>query len=295
MIEAVAMTPDGATVACGGRTRDTDKSWAVYFFDRESGCLLKRLSGLSQSISQMRFSRDGRCLAVGHWRGGGLRVYAFERRGATVSCSLIRTDEEYNATILGMDFDAEGRLIVSAVDGTLCLYDRDFKIILNRKAPGGKRPRGVSMTADGTRIAVGYHDAARVDILSGKDLTLQLSPVMERSLFKLSNLVSVTWSDDDQLLYAAGSYNPGTGPALIRWSGPSLGSATYLPVPRMQVRSIVPLRGGGIAFGGSNGDLGIFDRNGKERYSSRASLDYFSDRSFLVSSSGTAVQFDFEW
>ena len=50
-IMAVEISPDGSTIACGGRTREADQSRNIYFFDRESGRMLKRVPGLPDTIS----------------------------------------------------------------------------------------------------------------------------------------------------------------------------------------------------------------------------------------------------
>ena len=45
MILAVDVSPDGDTIACGGRTRESEKSGRFYLFDRESRRMLKRIPG----------------------------------------------------------------------------------------------------------------------------------------------------------------------------------------------------------------------------------------------------------
>jgi len=76
---AVALSPDGATVACGGWTGyEWDGSHAIYLFDRQSGRLLRPLPGLPNVIFHLAFSRDGRYLAALGAKNG-LRVY--ETRG----------------------------------------------------------------------------------------------------------------------------------------------------------------------------------------------------------------------
>ena len=82
MINAVAVSPDGGTIACGGRTRESETSRTVYLFDRESRRMLRRIGGLPENIVQLQFSRDGgSVLAVGLGGNGGLRLYAVTRKG----------------------------------------------------------------------------------------------------------------------------------------------------------------------------------------------------------------------
>jgi WD40 repeat protein len=67
IVHAVAISPDGNTIACGGNSRNADKSYNIFFFDRESGRLIKRVSGLPTAVLSLRFSKDGHRLAAGLW------------------------------------------------------------------------------------------------------------------------------------------------------------------------------------------------------------------------------------
>ena len=95
MIFAVAVSPDGKTIACGGRTESGEgTSRSIYLFDRESGKLVRRIGGLSYNLLRLAYSKDGRFLVVGMqnngrnpnlsnlrlfpcWRGQGLWGCAF--------------------------------------------------------------------------------------------------------------------------------------------------------------------------------------------------------------------------
>jgi WD40 repeat protein len=57
MIFAVAVSPDGKTITCGGETKsEKEESYFVYFFDRESGKLLQRIGGLAETIRRLAYS-----------------------------------------------------------------------------------------------------------------------------------------------------------------------------------------------------------------------------------------------
>jgi WD40 repeat protein len=72
---AVAMTPDGGTVALGGFTTLTGHDENIYLFDRASGALQRRLSGLPNVVNHLAYSSDGRLLAAALWGASGIRVY----------------------------------------------------------------------------------------------------------------------------------------------------------------------------------------------------------------------------
>jgi WD40 repeat protein len=76
VINDVAFSPDGRTIVCGGWTKNRNEtSYSVYFFDRESGKLARRISGLGNIIMRLAYSKDSRFLAVGMQRKGGIRIY----------------------------------------------------------------------------------------------------------------------------------------------------------------------------------------------------------------------------
>jgi WD40 repeat protein len=73
-IYAVALSPDGSTVAVGGfMTRSNAKEEVLYLFDRESGALRRRIGGLNDVAFHLTFSRDGRHLAATLGDKGGFR------------------------------------------------------------------------------------------------------------------------------------------------------------------------------------------------------------------------------
>ena len=57
---SVALSPDGSTIACGGWSADND----IYLFNRASGNLTARSTGLPNAIHVVAFSPDGRYLAA---------------------------------------------------------------------------------------------------------------------------------------------------------------------------------------------------------------------------------------
>lgn len=74
-IYAVAISPDGSTVAAGGWTGRSGNH-PIYIFDSESGKLIKRIAQDLQGVTEgLTFSRDGRFLAAVLDRGYGLRVF----------------------------------------------------------------------------------------------------------------------------------------------------------------------------------------------------------------------------
>ena len=73
-IHAVAISPDGETVAAGGWTGPTwGGTYSIYLFDRQTGEMNQRLTGHPQPIFHLAYSPDGRYL-VANLAQQGIRV-----------------------------------------------------------------------------------------------------------------------------------------------------------------------------------------------------------------------------
>ena len=101
-IYAVALSPDGSTVAAGGFTGQPGKATYIYLFDRESGALRRRIGGLEEVVYHLAFSRDGRRLAATLGGKNGLRVYE------TAGWTEVFADRDYGDDSYCADF-AGGR------------------------------------------------------------------------------------------------------------------------------------------------------------------------------------------
>jgi WD40 repeat protein len=118
-IHAVALSPDGNTVAAAGWTgKAWDNANSIYLFDRASGQLRQRITGLPLDIRHLVYSRDGAFLAATMSGAGGLRVYR------TTDTTEVGRDAAYGGTSQGVDFDTSGRLVTTSFDGNVRLYDR---------------------------------------------------------------------------------------------------------------------------------------------------------------------------
>src|SRR5262245_18811049 len=171
-----------------------------HLFDRESGWLLRRLTGLPEVIFHLAYSRDGAFLVATLGGANGMRLYR------TQDYTQVASDTAYGASSYGADFDAAGRLVTASHDGFVRLYDRGGKLRTKRKAPGGTRQVGVAFSPDGKRVAVGYDGSSSVDVLSGKDLAPLYAP--NTSGVGNGSLSSVSWSADGRWLYAGAASYP---------------------------------------------------------------------------------------
>ena len=293
-VYALAMSPDGRTIACAGWTgQQWDNMYAsVYLFDRESGKLIKRISGLNATIFNLSYSKDGRYLAVTLWNIYGVKVYR------TSDWSLAAEDTNYGSDSYGSDFDREGRLVTTSWDGYIRLYDRNFQLIAKTKSPGGGKPYGISFSPDGSKIVVGFNDTTKVDVVSGRDLSYLYSP--NTTGVNNGNLAVVSWSADGRYIYAGGMYQKIFAGiwrfAMLRWGDEGRTAYIDMVASDNTILHMQPLRYGGIVYGAYDPAFGIFDAfNNRVIYNSASIADYRnSDATFSVSYDGSTVQFGYD-
>lgn len=257
MLYASAISPDGNTIAVGGLTGfQWDKQTSVYIFDRESGQLVHRLTGLPDTVNNLTFSPDGALLSATLALKNGMRVWR------TADWVEIGRDAAYGDSSYGADWDRAGRLVTSCWDGLLRLYDRDLRLLVKQKAPGGKRPYGVRFSPDGRQIAVGYDDSIKVGVLSGDTLT-SIYGVDVSGVGNLS-MSSVAWSIDGTMLYAGGRPKDNVTSSIRRWTEAGRGQYVDTSAAVQLISDIVPLRSGVIVYGAGDPAWGILDANHKQ-------------------------------
>jgi DNA-binding beta-propeller fold protein YncE len=283
-IYAVAISPDGELVAAGGWTGyQWSGNVSIYLFERRSGRLLRRLSGLPNLIKDLAFSSDGARLAATLDGPTGLRVFRMP------DGRELGRDADYGDDSYGAAFATDGRLVTTSYDGKIRIYDRDLHLLKSALAPGGKQPFGVAFSPDGQRIAVGYDDVPRVDVLDATDLRSLYVPDARGAN---NNLVSVTWSADGTALYAAGRFSSGGKFPIRRWKDAGHGAFHDLEGPADIVMDLRSLPQGHMAFSSALPSWGVLNIAGKlvlEQRTGAAGL-----QGLILGSSGNTFGFAYE-
>jgi WD40 repeat protein len=291
-IYSVALSPDGNTIACGGWTQYENGSFQavdyfIYLFDRQSGGVIRRISGLPNVINQLAFSRNGGFLVATMGRSNGIRVYR------SSDYQQVAIDEDYGDNSYGADFDGQGRLITASYDGYVRLYSSSFKLLAKMKTPGGNKPFAVRFSPDGAKAAVGFVDSTKVDVLSGNDLSYLFSP--DTAGVNNGSLFTVSWSSDGRSLYAGGQYTS-DGTPIVKWSEGGRGARRNLNAANSTIMHILPLKSGGIVFSSYDPAFGII--NGSDQrtlFKAPSTPDYRDNQQgLLLSYDGSSVQFAYE-
>jgi WD40 repeat protein len=290
-IYAVAMSPDGAVVAAGGWMSGTEED-SIYLFEPRTGKMTARIAGLPMSTTSLAFSSDGRYLAAGLGDGAGLRVYDRDQQ-----LSEVFRDTNYDDHIYGATFAADGRLATASLDGKVRLYGGGFKLLVApRKATGGDWPFRVAFSPDGSMLAVGYEDAATVDLFDGHSLAPLRSPNVTG--LRNGDLSSVTWSKDGETLYAGGKYGDGDGPVkhVLAWADGGRGERRALPGGRTTISGLAALPDGGLLVTAVDPFIELLEFDGRARWTHTSPTADFRNQydKLAVSADGTIVDFGFE-
>lgn len=306
-IFAVAISPDGVTVACGGQTGSVQQGDAcVYLFDRTTGALTRRLGGLPGGAQHIAYTPDGRFLALVMSKGG-MRVYRLP------DYALVAEDREYGDFAKCVEIDPTGsRLATACYDGFIRLYD--LSILKARDAssplplapvskirpPGGQRSWGLAFSPDGTRLAVGQHFSPKVDVLEVKGNVLEhaYSPNMEGvKSGPGTDLRAVAWSADGRFLYAGGYYVRKGHYQVRKWADGGRGAYRDLSMRvDLPFFHLLSLRSGGIAYCARDGSVGMLNDQDEIVLLGAKTLPIYAGifDGFLLSRDGSAIQFSFE-
>jgi hypothetical protein len=297
-LASVALSPDGATIACGGYTgTEWDKTYSIYLFNLASGKMIGRCTGLTNVIRHIAFSPDGRFLAATLWgQNGGVHLFQ------TSNWSQTGEDREYGNHSVSAHFSRDSRLVTTSFDGYLRLYEvgteGSLRLTVKVKAPNGNIPYAARFSPDGSKVAVGYHDTASVSVLSGRDLSLLFSP--NTSGVDNGASGSIAWSSDGRYLFAGGTYRKivdGDWNVIIqRWSDGGRGIRSDFAAADNTIMDLAPLPDGRVAYASFNPAIGILDQTGKRILFVPPPTADFRDNGdgFRVSSDGSKVSFSYE-
>ena len=251
---AVAISPDGTTVAVGGFSVPQG---SIYLFNPDGGAIGRVITGLPDITGHLAYSNDGRYLAAALGGKNGIRVYE------TRSYTEVARDSEYGDSSYWVEFDKSGKLVTASYDGYVRLYSPDFRLMRKEQPIGGKYPFSSRFSPDGNLIAVGFSDSAAVAVLSPSDLAFRYRPATPSGSLDLDE---VAWSADGRTLCAGGKYNrDGVFPVLC-WDDAGKGTMKSLPVSGEILLDVRTLNDGGIAFAVSDGTVGVLGADGNTRW-----------------------------
>lgn len=298
---AAAITGNGAYVAVGGWSAEND----VYLFERATGRMLQRITGLPNIITRLGFSPDGQLLLVSLWGKHGVRIFE-----GTADWRTVREadgDASYQGESYGASFTSDSmRLVTSSQDGLVRLYDvreHRLKLLKSVRPAGGSMPFGVAFSPGGKHIALGYSDSPAVLVLDAD--TLQTAYLPDVSGIDNGSLTSVAWSFDGRELLAAGTWTRAGGRyGLRRWADAGRGRGNDVSLASNSVVGLSTLSDGRVLFAATDASWGWLAGGtmANTAGSSTAPAHLFSSglmdlrgrrADFRVSKDGSALSFGF--
>jgi len=254
---AIAVAPDGKTIAAGGWTGwDWDRKASIYFFDVANGELIRRLDGFDNVVNALAWMPDGKHLAVGLQGYAGFLVMRLK------DGKKVAEDSQYRDDLMDMDVSRRGRIVTTALDGFVRLYDRNFKLIGRQNVPGGKKPVSVRFSPDAETIAVGFIDVPKISVISAQDMSFKYHAHAGRIVHQVG-FTSVVWSSDGKTLYASGQYaGEGLNP-VYRWRNQGRNAPEKIPLTQNRITEIQQMPDNHIAFAAEDPGVGVMGTDGK--------------------------------
>ncbi len=199
---------------------------------------------------------DGEHLAVGLQGYSGFRVLRLQD-GKTVAA-----DVQYKDDVMDMDISRRGRIVVTALDGFVRLYGRNFKLIGRRVVPGGKRPVSVCFSPDAEMIAVGFIDVPVISVISARDMSFKYHAAAG-GIKDQVGFTSVVWSSDGTSLYASGQYTgEGLNP-VYHWKNQGQDAPEIIPLTQNRISEVQQMPDNHIAFAAEDPGVGVMGPDGK--------------------------------
>jgi WD40 repeat protein len=174
----------------------------------------------------------------------------------------IAADIQYKDDLMDMDISRKGRIVVTALDGFVRLYDNNFKLIGRRAVQGGKKPVSVRFSPDAEMIAVGFIDVPVISVISARDMSFKYHPDT-KGITNQVGFTSVVWSSDGKDLYASGQYaGDGLNP-VYRWKNQGLDLPEKIPLTQNRISEIQQMPDNNVAFAAEDPGVGVMGPDGK--------------------------------
>ena len=294
-LSGVAMSPDGALVATAGETCFSwDKAGCIYIYERSSGRMVRRITGLKEGTYRLAWSPDGKLLAAGLYNKGGVRV--FETTGYT----QVGADAGFEEVVESLDFSGDGRLLAASRDGFVRLYRMGpggLVLVEKRAYPQGKKPMSARFSPDGAAVAIGFTDTAAVLVVSASNLELQYAAKTQD--MRNGGSTRPVWSLDGNTLYAGGTAETAdSNHRIIRsWSQGGRGASTDTVSGQRRSFDMLALPGGGLVYTTNGPAWGSLDATGKRDrfFRGRIAQFYGNQANFRITPDGQTVRFGFEF
>lgn len=261
MLFSCALSPDGKTAALGGYTGwDWDTSYTVYLFNTSTGEIFNRITNFPSTINELEYTPSGKHL-VASSEG---TVYVFN----SGDYDYVKELKSNNHLCYGVAFDRSGRMVSVNQGSRLALYDAEFNLVKEVTNLSGKYPYTVSITPDGSKIAVSFADDPRMEVRDGRTLAL-LYYANTQDIDGL--LLHTVFSNDGQVLFAANSASIWNGEVwkmiIRRWEQAGKGAYRDFEITDNSIFELRSLPNKRLLMVSANSEILMLDENCKTIWS----------------------------
>ena len=257
-LDTVAMSPDGRFVAVSGMTGLAwSQGYTVYILERESGHLVHRITGLSAPAADLRWSAEGKLLAIG-LKSPNASVMLYRSDDWT----LVGSDADYDGAVGSVEFLGDGRMLTTASDGLLRLYTASpegLRRIRETTVPGGAELNLARVHPDGTKIAVNFRSSNKITVIDARTLKLlyavDTGQVAEQ-FWQQTTCDRLAWSPDGRFIYRGGVFRRKRRYVVDAWDQEGRGARKLLFASRESITDLVTTPGGGVTWTASDGVWG---------------------------------------
>ena len=287
---ACAISPNCQIVALGGGTGcdfDSEGLFSIYLFNIDNGELIYKLNRLPAAIIDLEFSEDGKFLAVS-LIDNTVVIYQ------TGSWTRIKTLNDFGDVVIRLEFNEDGLLATTCVDGKLRLFSSSFNIINQKQYDINAIPTSISFFPGGEKFALGSEPGPNLEVLDLSSLNLLYRPDY-RDINTINAFSIVAYSNDGNYLFAGGDRRDSKSGLWVirRWEIGGKGSFQDYQIGHSAIRDIQPLQNK-VGIITSYPELIIMDYFGNKLFAISSELKYFHlrDRThFRVNYSGSEISF----
>lgn len=292
MLTSVAVSPDGHVVVTGGITgRAWENSQSVYFFDAVSGRMIKRVSGIGYVVRSIKFSPDGRYVAVASGEAGGEAVVIEADSGRIVA------RHPFVSSCEAIDISSRGQMAVATKEGLLHLFDTPTasssrQVALSNSNP----PLSCAFHPKGHRIAVGFAASLDVELIELADLSRKINKAGIKN--QRLSIGEVAWSRNGEFLWAAGQPGSDSGESRVvfAWGEEGMGTESRLSIPgTTRVSRLLQTGSGNLFYAVFQSGIGEVTPDGKHVYAKPLLRSAFQKNNdyFATSADGMIIRFSY--
>ncbi|WP_282125070.1 caspase family protein [Marinifilum flexuosum] len=296
-----AISPDGNIIAVGGSTGfNWDQAASIYIFNRSTGQLIQRLSGLHSLVLDIEFSPNGKFMAAS-LGAESVEIYKSSINNGITKWSKLKSLNGYGSKLINnVAFSSQGKFASVCNDGKIRLYDKYFNLT-NVISGAGNEPYSVCFSPDGQKIAIGYTDTPEVEVFSGSDLSLLYRPKLD-GMNDNDGFILLSFSPDGKYLYGSGNYQKVIHRnwwwMIRKWSDAGQGDYTDYPVSCHNSIMDIKITGSEIdqslLLGGGQPYVANLDAHGNRNFYKVGELYDFSNHQFdyfKINNNGDEIAF----